>query len=367
MPVPEVALERYAARQQLVNATAAAGVQLWQQINSAELSASWNAVLSRLLVVVQAAQLAAASGADDYVGAALAAQGTSTAAEGTVVARAFAGVASDGRPLLSLLQEPVIVAKTMLGRGETIPRALASGQASLEMILRTQVADAGRVADGVAATTRPRTGYTRMLNPPSCNRCTVLAGRFYRHNEGFDRHPQCDCLHIPTRSEEAARDEGLIDDPKAYFESLSESEQDKHFTKAGAQAIRDGADIGQVVNARRGAWGLATAGPRLTAEEKRAISSGRLQTVDVFGQPVFITSEGTTRRGLYGQRAAARGARLRKESAEDVTRLSRTGAVRRTVQRQRVQTPRLMPESIYQLAKDREDAVRLLRLYGYIV
>jgi hypothetical protein len=27
---------------------------------------------------------------------------------------------------------------------------------------------------------------------------------------------------------------------------------------------------------------------------------------------------------------------------------------------------RLRPESIYQFAKDREDALRLLRLYGYI-
>lgn len=40
--------------------------------------------------------------------------------------------------------------------------------------------------------------------------------------------------------------------PGDYFESLDRAEQDKIFTKAGAQAIRDRADINQVVNARRG-------------------------------------------------------------------------------------------------------------------
>src|SRR5690606_23965723 len=33
--------------------------------------------------------------------------------------------------------------------------------------------------------------YVRMLTPPSCSRCTVLAGRWYRKNAGFARHPGC--------------------------------------------------------------------------------------------------------------------------------------------------------------------------------
>lgn len=59
----------------------------------------------------------------------------------------------------------------------------------------------------------------------------------------------CDCRHIPC-TEDVADD--LRTDPKAYFDSLSESEQSRIFTKSGAKAIRDGADMGRVVNARRG-------------------------------------------------------------------------------------------------------------------
>src|SRR5690606_25790677 len=83
------------------------------------------------------------------------------------------------------------------------------------------------------------------------SRCVILAGRFYRKNTGFQRHPGCDCRHIPA-SESVAGD--LAVDPRAYFDSLTEAEQDKAFTKAGAEAIRAGADIGQVVNARRGMY-----------------------------------------------------------------------------------------------------------------
>jgi hypothetical protein len=363
----ELATARYVEQQRLAVTTAAAATQMWRQVEPQNLDVSWLPFLRRLVVALSAAQYTAASQADQYVSATLGAQGVEVMAAGRLLPGSLAGVASDGRPLDSLLLSPVFAAKAAIGRGATVPRAMAAGQATLDMIVRTQVADAGRVADGVATAVRPRTGYVRMVNPPACSRCLILAGKFFRYNTGFERHPNCDCIHVPARSEQAAADEGLINDPKAYFDSLSPAEQDKVFTNAGAQAIRDGADMNQVVNARRGAAGLTPAGARLTAEEKRAISSGRLQTTNVFGQPVYITTEGTTRRGLAGQRALARGARLRGESAETVTRLSRTGAVQRTVTRQRVQAPRLMPESIYQLATDRDDAVRLLRLYGYIV
>jgi hypothetical protein len=33
----------------------------------------------------------------------------------------------------------------------------------------------------------------------------------------------------------------------------------------------------------------------------------------------------------------------------------------------RLKSPRLMPESIYQIAKDQDDAKRLLKLYGWVV
>ena len=69
----------------------------------------------------------------------------------------------------------------------------------------------------VDTATRKNVGYVRMLNPPSC-RCSVLAGRFYRWNNGFLRHPKCDCVHVQTpATARAAETEGLVHDPYEYF------------------------------------------------------------------------------------------------------------------------------------------------------
>ncbi|WP_419404267.1 hypothetical protein, partial [Micrococcus sp. F3Y] len=69
--------------------------------------------------------------------------------------------------------------------------ALTFGRDQLRALVKTTVTDAARVAAGADMAARPRVqGYVRMLNPPSCPRCVVLAGRFYRWNAGFRRHPQ---------------------------------------------------------------------------------------------------------------------------------------------------------------------------------
>lgn len=144
-------------------------------------------------------------------------------------------------------------------------------------------------------------------------------------------------------------------DPKAYFRSLSRAEQDRAFTAAGAEAIRLGADIGQVVNARRGARGLTTAGARVTGDEARMLRGGRdrgrLEAVDVYGRQLFITSEGVTTRGVAGVRLGAK----------------QTGAKADGARYRSAKTPRLMPESVLQIAgNDRDEAVRLLKRFGYI-
>ena len=110
----------------------------------------------------------------------------------------------------------------------------------------------------------------------------------------------CDCRHIPS-TEVVAGD--LVTDPSAYFDSLSLEEQNRVFTNAGARAIREGADMGRVVNARRG-----------------------MSMAQVAGRELLVTSE-RARRGRV----------------------------------------RLMPESIFEVARSREEALRLLRTHGYIV
>lgn len=300
MPTPRAVEEHYRSQQRLIVATLGLTRSAWSRMGE-DFDSSWRSVRPLLAVVVARAQLGAATAGAAYIGPALVEVGTPVDPVAEVVPRAFAGVASDGRPLTGLLDGAVVTAKDAMAAGVAVREALATGGRWLDMAVHTQVADAARGAAGVAITSRPTVGYVRMLNPPSCSRCAVLAGKKFYKNAGFERHPRCDCRHVPC-TEDVADD--LRTDPKAYFDSLDEAEQNRIFTNAGAQAIRDGADMGRVVNARRGM--NTAAGP-----------SGRSRLV-------------RDKRGDF-----------------------KVGS-------------RLMPESIYERATDRDDAIRLLRANGFI-
>jgi hypothetical protein len=293
----EVAADHARSRARLAEKLRLEARESWAQVDPARISETWARQIPRLLLLLTGGQHAAAITADRYVTEVLVEQGINPATEGRLDAAALSGIASDGRPLESLLAQPGITAKVALAGGETLDRAMAAGDALAQLIGHTQVADAGRVADQVALTSRRHaTGYTRMVVGKTCSRCVILAGRWYRWNAGFKRHPKCDCVGIPAP--ENAED--LRTDPKKLFTSMSEAEQDKAFTKAGAQAIRDGADMNRVVNARRG---MQTA------------ADGRLYTTEAAGR-----------------------------------------------------RPRLMPEQVYREAGgNRDEAIRLLRLHGYLL
>jgi hypothetical protein len=121
-----------------------------------------------------------------------------------------------------------------------------------------------------AAKSAPRvtTGWVRMLTLPSCSRCALLAGKFYRWNDGFLRHIGCDCRHVPVTGPVADTIETNV---YAYFESLSTEQQNKLFGVANSEAIRRGADISRVINAstRPGAMSIAGNRRRTTAELAR--------------------------------------------------------------------------------------------------
>jgi len=182
--------------------------------------------------------LAARDGAAG-VDAILAEQNIDAPASAEVNAEILTGVASDGRPLGSLLEQAATVG-------------------ALELMVVTQLADAARVAAGLSIATRQKVGWTRMVNPPCCPRCAILAGKFFRWNDGFQRHPACDCRHIPTR-EDVAGD--VHTDPQALFDQGLVN----GVTKAEQQAISQGADLNQVVNARRSIY-MDPAGRRFTRE-----------------------------------------------------------------------------------------------------
>ncbi|MCM0622709.1 hypothetical protein [Nocardioides bruguierae] len=312
----------YYRRQQRITARLITALRLvWRRM---EPRGSWeqqytdNGIGTQLATLVGAAQVAAAREADSYIAAVVVELGLMPeASPGVVVPSTFAGLAGDGRPVQSLMALSVPQAgrrfneiRSTALRTDTEPaerpdevsdltwaairadqQAAArlreeawqreqdtAAQAALDDTMRwielsaaTVLADTARAAESAATVShREIDGYVRMLNLPSCARCAVLAGRFYRWNDGFERHPGCDCRHIPV-SETAAGD--LTVDSTAYFESLPTAQtlearhpdltvaqrrkqgllsQEDIFTVDGARAIRDGADLTRVVNARRG-------------------------------------------------------------------------------------------------------------------
>jgi hypothetical protein len=187
----QVALEHYRQRRRLINTTAGLARELWAGVNPDDLSGSWARLLPQLLLGLTGAQLSAARRADAYVEEALREQRVDPASAGRVAPEMLAGIASDGRPLASLLLNPTTVVKAGIAGGASMRQSLAAGYANLDMLVRTQLADTGRAADQVAITTRrTATGYVRMLVGKSCSRCVVLAGRRYGWSAGFRRHPR---------------------------------------------------------------------------------------------------------------------------------------------------------------------------------
>lgn len=291
---------------------------LWGQVDRSRILDSWRVLVPALLQTIMTAQAQAAAESTPYVDEAIRVQGGNSPTLGQILPLALVGWASDGRPLDTLLLSPAFSAIEALNRGATLPNALSFGRAHAQMIAATQVADAYRNAATIASTTRRVDHYVRAITPPSCSRCIILAGDDMWWKTDFKRHPKCNCIAVPVVGDPR---EDLITDPKAYFDSLSEAEQDRIFTKAGARAIRDGADMARVVNARRKAAGLSGA-----AQGQRRSLARR----NVFGADLFTTAQLT----VYG----SRGQKL----------------------------VRLMPESIYEMAKDHADAIRLLKAHGYI-
>ncbi|WP_241826999.1 hypothetical protein [Streptomyces graminilatus] len=341
-----VALEQYRHQQFLVRRAVNRVQAVWGQISQRDISGSWAQLSPLLVAAVTEAQTEAARLADPYLDAVLAAEDADPAAAGRVVPSAFAGIASDGRPLLSLLYQPVIDWKVRMLAGQSPDDAFRGSLASALRITSTQVADAGRGATSVAmAGRRTIQGYVRVVQPPACGRCVILAGTEWGWNKGFQRHPRCDCIHLPTTliarnqhrgglrgdsfsptTRPGSAERGFIS-PRAYFNGLSRAEQDRVFTQAGAQAIREGADMAQVVNARRG-----------------------MSTMTAYGRRVQATTEGTTRRGAFYRQERARAVAAGQTTAANF----------------RLLTPRLMPEEIYRLAQSRDEALAMLRRFGYL-
>lgn len=328
--VRELALAFQAAQARRTRLTANEVQRLWSQLDRADLSGSWNASVGpRVVRAITTGQLSSANAADDYVDEVVDAEGADSDRVGRIRPESFAGLAADGRSLDSLMLLSVITTKQGIAGGLSTDDAMMRGLQQALRLSSSEVTQAGRSAVGSSMVgQRTIQGYVRVVNPPACSRCIILAGREYGWNKGFQRHPRCDCVHLPTTLIARHQRRGFID-PDDYFNSLSLGEQNRVFGLAGARAIREGADMGQVVNARRGMY-----------------------TTTAYGRTVQATREGATRRGLF----------YRQERRRAIDR----GLVGPSGRGFQLRTPRLMPEEIFRLAESRDEAIAMLRRFGYL-
>lgn len=319
--LPRAATDFYGTQQRVNAAAVREARRAWRRMGG-DFDASWRRQGPAILAALIEAQQQMAEKALHYVPRVLAETNIPDRPSGDFQPDSLVGMASDGRRLDTLAYGAVTEAKTAVGNGATPEQALTTGGNWLELMTKLQIADAARQAVGIMTASRTNLGGTvRVLNPPSCQRCAILAGRFYRWSTGFQRHPRCDCVNLPSQDAGWAQAEGFITDPMNAYRAG----QIHDLTAAQRYAIDNGADIGKVVNATRGMSTTAT---------RRAVKIPRGTVAPA--PPGSLDLLGPLRRAQQAQGTlpAAQGL--------------------------------LTPEGIYQEARTRDEAIRLLREWGYI-
>lgn len=321
--------ERVIARSETATRNA---LKLWGRVDVNNLDGSWDQLVTELMQHAQRAQVGNAHDSNTYMAQVVKVNKTAPTRD-RLVTETLIGVDGSGRPLESLLHGAITTTKERIGAGAIRADALLTGASYLAAMLKTALADTARQGDMVAAAGKTYTHYVRVVNAGACSRCAILAGKS-SYEVAFKRHPSCHCTAAPITSVHA-RTPGLFDTASEYFASLTDAEQSRIFTDAGADAIRAGADPAKIVSARRSAAGIGYS-TRMTTRTRGVLSKTvigyRSDRTPILG---YVTSDGATRRGQFGR---LNGVRVR-----------------------------LMPETIMALADGSASTARvLLRDAGYI-
>lgn len=192
--LPRAVSDHQRLRQRLTLATLGLVRREWSVMGD-DLDASWSLVGPRVALLTASAQLGAARSGVAYVEDALAQQRQSVRPVAQVNPRGIAGVASDGRPLADLLYGAVVHARA--AKVSSLAERLRVGGLWLDGLVQTQLSDASRDAAKAAMTVRPGVRWVRVVAPPCCQRCAVLAGESRTFSHPFQRHPRCDCTMLP--------------------------------------------------------------------------------------------------------------------------------------------------------------------------
>lgn len=319
--LPRAATEFYAVQQDVATTVRNEVGRLWRTRMGDDFDSSWRRLAPSVLAVIVEGQAQLALRAQNYNHTVLDSLDVPDQPAGELVPSSLVGVASDGRRLDTLAAQSVVTSKVAISQGASTRQALDEGGQWLQLMAQLQVADTARVAVGIGTASRRNIiGNVRILNPPVCQRCAVLGGRFYRWSKGFDRHPGDDCTMMPVRSEAEAR--AFVNDPMDAYRNG----EIKDLTQAQIKAIEEGADLARVVNAYRGMSTTAT--ERVLKSSKPAVAPVGVQP----GMPDLL------------------------------------GFLPPEIRDRRPNLTRLTPEGIYLRAgDDRNEAIRLLRAEGYIV
>jgi hypothetical protein len=333
----EIALSHQLERLSLANSLTEKLARQWRKVDYGDIAASVAAVSGPLAQLTVSAQEAAArqsaafqAAVDDYYG---------VQSDARINPEAFAGMNGAGLGLDSAALYSSQVMFDEIAKGAGPAAVLGAGLNFVSATSRTALLDMGRQADRVQMFARTEyKNWVRQIGPGACSRCIQLAG-IASYQKAFLRHPNCHCIAVPA----AESFDGAIEtSPRAYFDQLSRADQDKRFTKAGAEAIREGgADIARVVNARRGALGIKY-GPRIIPEPgKRTIRPRNIGTQD---KPIWVY-----------------------ETVELTGKRARKTYTYGSLDRRLPRSTRLMPETIVKLARgDRARLIELLKHYGYL-
>lgn len=325
-------------------------LKMWNRIDAGNITASWGEQLPEALAVLVAAQTVGAEFADPYLTQEL------DDADLTFPAVDPGGLVPSG--LDQLLLQPSITAKTLIGQGMAASQALLKASGALSTYVNTSVADTARLAVTAGMTARHHaSGYYRKLKAPSCARCAILAGKFYRWNAGFKRHPKCDCTHVPVRK---ASDTSAFDTRKAI-----ERGEVRGLSKANTRAILEfGANPSQVVNAQAGMFNVGQFTATTTGTTRRGIAGARILERDLaraLGQDV---TGRTFTNFTFDRYKAAQYAELFRQG-KTFARITSGGRSQQYAYRY-TKTPRPTPQQIVTSAGSRDEAIRLLTNYGYI-
>lgn len=323
-------------------------LSLWNTVDPADIS-GWQRLLPEATAMMVAAQTVAAEMADPYLTQAL---------DDADTTHPEVDVGGMIGPVEPLLYRPVIEAKTLIGQGMATNLALRTAGVKLATIVHTNTADTARLSVAAGMTARRHaSGYYRFLRAPSCSRCAILAGRFYKWNAGFRRHPRCDCGHRPVRD---ADDSSAYDARKAI-----ERGEVTGLSKADAEAIRLGANPAQVVNARSGMYDAGQFSLTHTGTTLRGVAGARIAAKDLDRALGIDVSRQTYTNYTFDRAKVAEFAELFRRG-KTYTRLTRAGRTQ-TYAYRFTRTPRPTASQIIASASSRDEAVRLLTNYGFIL